>query len=553
MKRKCDKKMGEEVVFVRRASGLVREIGPWTVMVLGANYTIADGFYNLTEWQSYQNPGANYPLSLVLGGIILALAAFCVVFLAAATPRASSDYVAISRTLHPMLGYIESFMSIGVHCWIVGALAYFQGFYFGSFFIQAGIATNNPSWIELGTWMSTESWVGVVLGIIIVLVFGATNLLGIKVFKYTVNVLFAVALAAGIVTIGAALYGASIGPQGVASLWDATYGAGAWQEIVDVAKQSGWSDYVASFTGSSAAWGWPGDWSAQMTVTGLVAAAYAFWGMEFANYVGGEVSQPKRSFLVGVGGAMIVIFAYYLIIAIPTLWMYGDFTSYYNYVMFGGHGTDLIKINVVQTPTVAVMLASILGSIMPWAAIIVVLGVALWVLNGLPVYMIIPSRILFAMSFDRSMPEKFADVNQRFRTPHWSVLLTVVLSIIFIFLTAYSPWFYALSVVTAMMLRWLFSSWTAMILPYQRPDLYNQGYTAKVGKIPVVTIVGALSTIAMSTLFVVAMSQIAADFVSLTWFVVWFAAGAVLFAFYMARNSMRGIKVETLFRELPPA
>jgi len=545
--------MGEEVVFVRRASGLVREIGPWTVMVLGANYTIADGFYNLTEWQSYQNPGANYPLSLVLGGIILALAAFCVVFLAAATPRASSDYVAISRTLHPMLGYIESFMSIGVHCWIVGALAYFQGFYFGSFFIQAGIATNNPGWIEFGTWMSTESWVGVVLGIIIVLVFGATNLLGIKVFKYTVNVLFAVALAAGVVTIGAALYGASIGPQGVASLWDATYGAGAWQEIVDVAKQSGWSDYVASFTGSSAAWGWPGGWSAQMTVTGLVAAAYAFWGMEFANYVGGEVSQPKRSFLVGVGGAMIVIFAYYLIIAIPTLWMYGDFTSYYNYVMFGGHGTDLIKINVVQTPTVAVMLASILGSIMPWAAIIVVLGVALWVLNGLPVYMIIPSRILFAMSFDRSMPEKFADVNQRFRTPHWSVLLTVILSIIFIFLTAYSPWFYALSVVTAMMLRWLFSSWTAMILPYQRPDLYSQGYTAKVGKVPVVTIVGALSTIAMSTLFVVAMSQIAADFVSLTWFVAWFAAGAVLFGFYMARNSMRGIKVETLFRELPPA
>jgi len=545
--------MGEEVVFVRRASGLVREIGPWTVMVLGANYTIADGFYNLTEWQSYQNPGANYPLSLVLGGIILALAAFCVVFLAAATPRASSDYVAISRTLHPMLGYIESFMSIGVHCWIVGALAYFQGFYFGSFFIQAGIATNNPGWIEFGTWMSTESWVGVVLGIIIVLVFGATNLLGIKVFKYTVNVLFAVALAAGVVTIGAALYGASIGPQGVASLWDATYGAGAWQEIVDVAKQSGWSDYVASFTGSSAAWGWPGGWSAQMTVTGLVAAAYAFWGMEFANYVGGEVSQPKRSFLVGVGGAMIVIFAYYLIIAIPTLWMYGNFTSYYNYVMFGGHGTDLIKINVVQTPTVAVMLASILGSIMPWAAIIVVLGVALWVLNGLPVYMIIPSRILFAMSFDRSMPEKFADVNQRFRTPHWSVLLTVILSIIFIFLTAYSPWFYALSVVTAMMLRWLFSSWTAMILPYQRPDLYSQGYTAKVGKVPVVTIVGALSTIAMSTLFVVAMSQIAADFVSLTWFVAWFAAGAVLFGFYMARNSMRGIKVETLFRELPPA
>lgn len=546
-------KMGEEIVFVRRASGLIREIGPWTVMVVGANYTIADGFYNLTEWQSYQNPGANYPLSLVLGGIILMLSALCVLFLAAATPRASSDYVAISRTLHPIVGYVEAFMSIGVHAWIVGALAYFQAWYFGSFLIQAGIATNNPSWVALGQWMSTETWFGVSLGIVVVLIFGAVNLLGIKVFKWTVNVLFVVALAAGIVTIGAALYGASIGQQAVAALWDKTYGQGAWQEIINVAQQSGWSEYVAKFTGDSSIWGWPGAWSPQMTVTGLVAAAYAFWGMEFANYIGGEVSRPKRSFLVGVGGAIFVIFVYYLIIAIPTLSMFGQFTSYYNYVMFGGHGQEFITLNPIQTPTVAVMLASILGGILPWAAIIVTLGVALWVLNGIPVYMIIPSRILFAMSFDRFMPQQFAEVNARFRTPHWSVLLTIILSIIFVFLTAYSPWFYALSVVTAMMIRWLFASWTAMIMPYQRPDLFQQGYTAKVGKVPVITILGALSTIAMSTLLFVAISQIAADFVSLTWLVVWFAAGALLFAFYLARNSSRGVKIETLFREIPPA
>lgn len=545
--------MGEEIVFVRRASGLIREIGPLTVLAFGANYTIADGIYNYTEWQSYQTPGANYPISLLLGGLILVFAAVCILFLAAATPRASSDYVAISRTLHPMLGYVEAFMNIGVNSWVVGALAYFQAWYFGSFFIQAGIATHNPGFVALGQWMSTETWFGVSLGIVVVLIFGVVNLLGIKPFKWVLNGLFVLALVASVVTVGAALYGASVGPQGVAVLWDKTYGAGAWQEIVNVAQQSGWSDYVAKFTGDASVWGWPGKWSSSMTVTAMVAAAYAFWGVDASNYVAGEVSGPKRSYLIGIIGAMVLVYVYYLLISVPSLLMYGQFTSFYNYVMFGGHGQELLTINTVQTPTIAVMLASILGGIMPWAAIVVTLGVALWVLNGLPAYMIIPSRIIFAMSFDRFMPEKFAAVNARFKSPHWSLLITIAISIAFVFVTAYSPWFYAISVVTAVMIRWLFSSWTAMILPYQRPDLFQQGYTAKVGKVPVITIVGALSTVTMSALFVIGISQIASDFVSITWFLIWFIAGALLFAFFLARNVSRGVKIETLFRELPPA
>ena len=545
--------MADETTFVRRASGLIREIGPFSVMVVGVNYAIADGIYNLTEWQSYTMPGANFPVALALGGVIMALAALSVVFLAAATPRSGADYVAISRTMHPLLGYMQAFMSIGVHTLIVAFLAYFQAWYFGSFLIQAGIATHNGALVALGTWMSTEYWFGVTLAIVVVLIFGAINLLGIKTFKWTINVLFAVAMAAGLVTIGVALYGMSIGQQGVALLWDKTYGQGAWQEIIDAAQKSGWSDYVAGFTGNSSISGWPGGSFFQTTLMAIIPGAYIFWGMEFANYIAGEVSRPKRSFLLGTIGAFVLIYAYSLLLAVPTLYMYGPFTSFYNYVMFGAHGQDLLTINVVQTPTIAVMLASLVGSIAPWAAIVITLGVVLWVLNGIPVYMIIPSRILFAMSFDRFMPQQFAAVNSRFRTPHWSVLLTIVLSVICVFVTAYSPWLASMSVIAAMLLRWLFASWTAMILPYQRPDLFQQGYTYRIGKIPLVTIVGALSSVAMSVLFVIGIAQIATDIVSLTWFIAWFAAGGLLFAFYLARNTSRGVKIETLFREVPPA
>jgi amino acid transporter len=157
------------------------------------------------------------------------------------------------------------------------------------------------------------------------------------------------------------------------------------------------------------------------------------------------------------------------------------------------------------------------------------------------------------MSFDRFMPQKFAEVNPRFRTPHWSILLTAIIALIFVVVTAFNPWFYAISVIAAVFVRWLFASWTAMILPFQRPDLYEQGYTGKIRKIPVITIIGAVSTITMSVLFIIGISQIAADYISLTWFLLWFIAGALLFAYFLARNSARGVKIETLFREIPPA
>jgi APA family basic amino acid/polyamine antiporter len=545
--------MADEVVFVRRASGLIREIGPFTVMTCGVNFTIADGIYNLTEWQSYQTPGANYPLALILGGLMLVIAGAVILLLAAATPRASSDYVAISRTLHPILGYIEAFMNIGVNAWVFGALAYFQAWYWGSFLIQAGVPTNNAYLIGLGSWMSSETTLGIGLGFLIVIIFSLINLVGMKTWKWTINVLFVIALAAGVITIGGAFYGVSIGQSGVATLWDQTYGQGAWQEIINVAQSSGWADYIAKSTGDAAVWGWPGPTAASATLVAMVPAAYAFWGMDAANYVAGEVSAPKRSFILGVLAAMVVTFVYYMLIALPTLSMYGQFTSFYNYVMFGGHGTDLLKINPIQTPTIAVMVASMFGKIAPWAAIIVTLGVAIWVLNGLPVYSIIPTRIMFAMSFDRFMPQKFAEVNPRFRTPQWSILLTAIIALIFVVVTALNPWFYAISVIAAVFVRWLFASWTAMILPYQRPDLYEQGYTGKISKIPVITIIGAVSTVTMSVLFIIGISQIAADYISLTWFLLWFIVGALLFAYFLARNSARGVKIETLFREIPPA
>lgn len=534
-----------EIVFVRKSSGLIRLIGALTVMVIGANYTIADGIYNFTMWQSYETPGAFYPLCLVLGCIILAFSAWAIVFLTIAMPRTSSDYVATSRILHPAIGYTQAFMNIGVHLWIVGALAYFMAWYFGSFLIQAGIALHIDAWIALGAWMSTNVWVGIGLGILFVLWAGFTNLFGLKATKWTINLLFLVALIGGLVTAGTAIWSVMVGPEKIKQLWDATYGTGAWDEIINIAKANGWQEYTGG------AWGWPGPINWKATLSATVAAAYAFWGFEYANYVAGEVSEPKKSFIWGVFGAMMLILVYYLIIAVPVLYVYGPFVSYYNFVMYGGHGVEDVTINIAQTPTLAVMLASIVAKVAPWAAIVITLTVALWVMNGLPVYMIIPSRIMFALSFDRYFPEKLAEVNEKWHTPHWAILLSIILSIICVFLTAYTPWFYMVSVITITMLRWFFGSLASLLLPKRRPDIYER-IAYKVAGIPVVPLIGLLGVATMGPLFVVGFISTIADPVSIGWFVAWLLGAIILYEYYTYRNKKMGIDPSKIFKELPP-
>ncbi|MCS7126468.1 MAG: APC family permease [Aigarchaeota archaeon] len=547
----------EEIVFVRRTSGLVREIGAFSVMAMAANYVIADGFYLFTAQQGYYAPGANIPLALLIGGLIMSLAAFAVIFLTMAMPRTASDYIGVSRVLHPLLGYIEAILVFGVHIWIVGALSFFMAWFWGSAIIQVGLATHNSGLVALGEWLSTDTGAAIGLGIFFVLIFGFISLLGTKIYKYVVNILFAVALFAGVITIAGAAYAASLTPAQIRNLWDMTYGTGAYDEIMSIAEAAGWKEYIASATGDPSRWGWPGPWSLEITLSiSIVISAYAFWGLEYANYMAGEIDRPKRNFFIGTVGAIVLVFAYYLLISSLTLIGFKEFYSAYQYVMM--EASDQVKINPVQTPTWAVFLASLFGGWAPILAVIITIAVPLWVMNGIPVYMMVPSRIAFALSFDRFFPEKLAEVNIRFRTPHWSIALVVIGAILMIFVLAspeFGPLFYAITAVTAVAVRWFLSAVATTLLPYRRPEIYKEGYTKTIGKVPVVSIVGGAAVIATFILLILGLQKVVEDvtLVSPAWMIGWTLLAILLYLYYNWANKKKGIKTEKIFAEVPPA
>lgn len=217
-----------------------------------------------------------------------------------------------------------------------------------------------------------------------------------------------------------------------------------------------------------------------------------------------------------------------------------------------------LVINPVQTPTWAVFIASLFGGWAPILAVIITLAVPLWVMNGIPVYIMVPSRISFALAFDRFFPEKLAEVNERFRTPHWSILLVMAGAIAMIFVLAspeYGPLFYALTAVTAVAVKWFLSAIATTILPYRRPEIFKEGYTATIGKIPVVSIIGGAAVVATFALLVLGLQQVAADptLVSPLWMIGWTLLAVALYAYYSWANKKRGIDVRKIFSEIPPA
>ena len=96
-------------VFARKATGLRREASARDVFIYNTNnQNIGIGVAFMVLLIPPLYTGASMVTATILAGL-LALPMACVyAYFAAAMPRSGGDYVYISRTLHPYLGFLSS-------------------------------------------------------------------------------------------------------------------------------------------------------------------------------------------------------------------------------------------------------------------------------------------------------------------------------------------------------------------------------------------------------------------------------------------------------------
>ncbi|TMF41453.1 MAG: APC family permease, partial [Chloroflexi bacterium] len=88
---------------------------------------------------------------------------------------------------------------------------------------------------------------------------------------------------------------------------------------------------------------------------------------------------------------------------------------------------------------------------------------------------LIGTRNLFAWSFDRVLPGRLADVNDRLHSPVIATVIVAIVIELFTFITIKTTFFGNLLGLAAFSaLVGVIMSFTAIVFPYRRPDIYEK-------------------------------------------------------------------------------
>jgi amino acid transporter len=531
-------------LFLRKATGLVREVGPFTAMALGLTHTIGGGINTLMIQGSYANPGANMPLAFAITAIPTIFTAICYTLLSVSMPRTGGDYIYITRAVNPIIGFLSTWgfwftevLSLGIICWLDIPL-------WGQCLQIAGVATNNTAWIDLGTTLATDLTVIFLASFVLLIIFTVTAFLGMRVYGWIVNALLIIPAIGSFATIGLLI---STTPANAASLWNKTYGAGTYQGIQAIAdaNKTNAAYPIAPF-------------SMDATLRGGISAIWAYIGFTASAYIGGEVKNPSRSMIIAIFLSAGLIIVYYIATSALVYHVFGNFIPTYVFV-HQNYETELKALLPRVVPPTS--LPTFAAALTPGNAALqffVAITAAIWLMNDIPAFFVVCTRLVFAWSFDRFFPETFAAVDERFHTPYWAVTLTFIGGIFGVLLAWIGekglPGGFIAAMDTTMLYQVTvtFACVAAALTPYVRKDLYEKGLKFEIAGLPLLTIAGVIGF-----MFNFWFWLIAAGWLGMTTGMItqsfWMALGLAIFVGYYIVNTRKGIDVKTIYAEVPPA
>jgi len=525
-------------LFVRKATGLTREISMLSTIPLSW-LCIGAGINVFSVESSYSFPGANVPLGYFMCGIFYVLFTTILGLMAVAMPRTGGDYVSTGRILGPFAGILSGITRIVGLAFVGGLLGGVTGIFVGVGFLQAGTLTGNATWIDWGLWILTHNEVKFGLGLLFIIISFLILLLGSRVFMWATWIHFIVPLIGSIVAMILLYTNTTVTAK---TAWNDMFGAGAWEEIETVAMDNGWT---------AGTYGMGVNWDSTFKI--LIPAYFAYGGSEATVYWGSEVKEPRKSILVGTVVGPLLMWIFYTVFVYSVYHCYGNFVSQLAFVMMQSDVMDQLSGTLtpkglpVSFPTFVSVFAR-----NPSLVFFISFTSALWLFGVVVLIMGMVSRLVFAMSFDRFVPESLASVNDRFHSPHYALTLTFICAIIGLIIFIY---YGALAAIIDTTIIWFFWSTllcvTATIFPLTRPEIWEKGYAHRIAGFPVISLLGIISFIVYMYVNTAAIAEAASNILYLA-IGVW-AFALVYYVAYALYNRRRGIDVEAVYREIPPA
>jgi len=577
--------LAEEKLFVRKATGLVREIGAITAIIIVMANTIGLGWQKRVFQYTGRAPLpenqylAGIPpmtMAFILGGIAILLSVLAVSVLSSAMPRSGGGYVVISRIIGPVWGFLGAWLEFLSIAWSFGiiAVAVFEGIFqimgpiaFGPFPLGANAFGSNITDVTL--------FAG---GLVLVLVFTVIGIFGVRLTGLLLQAMFWVPSILTFYVFGLLSQANSTTvAQGMTNVLGHTpvdYVNGALSQGLDAA-------------GSSAG----GYWGAVFTA--MVGAYFAYIGYAASTFVAGEIKEANKSLPRTLVIASVLIIALYVsisIIAADSIKGLASQTvggnsysllSAWSFLSYGSGG-DLVKAGLPNVKLWTTTVAGLTGSGINLGSVnflLVVFGV-FWIANDIPPFILTASRVLFAMSFDRVLPAPLANINDRFHSPVNAVIVTGIVGILGCFSESgvvdagTGSWNLGGNVLLGQILSssggvaitdfydsLFFTLFTLslVILPLRasRRQIFETAPYKPGGKwgMVVLGILGFVANLTVDYIFVFAkygdfeLSQASPDTYAIVFTIIVAAIGVVVFYSHRMR---RGINYSTIFAQIPP-
>ncbi len=522
---------GGRTLFVRNATGLVRELSAFDAFnLVFSAVLIPVGITEVMAFTPMFWPHANMLLSFLFATPLVLTCGLVYLYFTVIMPRSGGDYVWVSRTLNPFLGFFVNFSLTFVFLtWIAFNFTYMLSVMGPALAYVAGwhaAALTTPSDGEM-----------MVIATILTAAFTGLMIFGVRAVARYMVVTFAIVWLGMIIWL--ILMAAGSHGHFVAS-WNAHSGT-TYNAIISRARGFGFS--------SAGAIGWTA------TLFGMIYSFQVYTGFQWTGYFAGEIRNVRRTATTSILGALLVSAIGY-VVGVGLIYKYFGF-KFFGASIFMGLGGGASHWNLKFLPYLPALVNFLPGP--QWLLVFVALCFVISILWWTPTGFMLGTRNMFAWSFDRLAPEKLTKVSDRFHTP---VIATVVVGCIVELLNYLNIYqglgAYLLNIIAVMGVAFIIVSLAAAAMPWRRPQMHGQGpgwAKAKLGTVPVITIVAAISAISWGFVIYVAFHTGFGGSFGLKPMVEAFTAPAIGIVYYIGARLYRrhqGMRFAQTFAEIPP-
>jgi APA family basic amino acid/polyamine antiporter len=520
-------------VFSRESSGFVRVGSPWRMLLLNvANVGVV--YIMFTYWA--------HPAVFPQGNLLVAIpiaAALALPFnllygmLASIMPRTGSEYVFLSRTFHPAIGFMASFAAAMSQSFWVGIGGYWIAqFVLGPMFSSYGAVSGNATIAAIGAWAS-EPTTWFIFGTVFIVLMAALNVRGLRAYLRFQDINWVIGAATGILLLVIFLLASTTAFQAGYDRYAAATGVPGYQATLDLAAANGMP------TG--------------MSLTDTLGIIPIIWLIAWAStYVGGEVRTPTKTQLRATVGGMLLYagIAFVLFFAISRA-VTVDFNQALAWLSYNPPADT-----TVEAYPVFMLYAGVLIDNLP-LFLLVAAGLVVWSYLWIPSAMIIATRAMFAWSFDRLAPDKLSEVHPKYNSPWIAVIVVSIIGEAFLILYHIGVFKFLTPALAYYVVFWLVSL-CGLLFPYlarTRPLLEASAVNWRIAGIPVMSICGAIGLLYFSVgLFFMLTNDLL--FLNTPEQLVTTALQFIvpLGIFFVARayRQRQGLPFDAAFREIPP-